>query len=118
MKRDIMEQRPLKLIMAAACLLMAIVMYVVVGLIVGASASQMIPAWQTVISAVLMFTALLIGGLYMPEQRRKRAFGLDALVTVLLFLFFFGTNSLSLWFVPTLAISAIIIMCVALFWPT
>lgn len=116
-----MEQRALKLAIASGCLLMGVVMYLVVGVSVGASAKQMIPSWQIVASLVVLFAALLIGGLYVPEKRRKLVFGLTSIVAFLLFvgamLFRLGIDNLALWFVPALAVSDVIIVLVALLWP-
>jgi CHASE2 domain-containing sensor protein len=117
-----MEQRPLKLAMAAGCLLMGVVMYLVVGVSVGGSAKQMIPPWHTVASLVALFAALLVGGFYVPEKRRKLVFGLSSIVTFLLFvgamLFRLGIDTLARWFVPAMAVSAVVIVLVALLWPT
>lgn len=97
-------------------------MYLVVGVSVGGSAKQMIPSWHIVASLVVLFAALLFGGFYVPEKRRKLVFGLTSIVTFLLFvgamLFRLGIDALALWFVPAMAVSAVVIVLVAFLWPT
>lgn len=88
--------------------------YIYLGLSIGASVSEMIPSWRIIASLIVIAIAGFIGIRLAPASRRTTAsfMWLMAILSVRILV-----DPLSRWFFPLLAISTLIIACVAAFWP-